>query len=386
MKKIAFVATGYIVKYDGISVYTENLLINFLSNIQKDNLDFEVDIYVGHTALELLKQRVLQENFDVNINFISVKDDNFAKKILTLNYMLIKNGSYNLIFMTNFMPTVFLTSKTLKVIHDFSVNNFSELYSKSYLKYHNMLLKYAKLFDNGIGYISQTTKADLKKYHDIDESNKKLLHVQNGIPFKVKNYERPSDESAKEKYLSKDLEFLVVGRINKHKGFDRILKFFEYFDNSQKQDNFNQITLNIVGKQTSETTQIFKDLKLKNINLKFHGFLNDEQLNSLYSKAHFCLFLSRNEGYGIPLVEAMWFKSIPIISNIPIFNEIMGEEYPKFDDKSGYEEAIGNFVLNIFEDNNFREKQKNHLEQIVNNEIEGYNKASKNLINFIKGM
>ena len=42
-KKIAFVATSYIKNYDGISVYTENLLLEFL--IQIKNEDILVDIY-----------------------------------------------------------------------------------------------------------------------------------------------------------------------------------------------------------------------------------------------------------------------------------------------------------------------------------------------------
>ncbi|MDX9961236.1 MAG: hypothetical protein RBS32_07180, partial [Aliarcobacter sp.] len=258
MKKIAFVATAYIKNYDGISVYTENLLLEFLKQIQDQ--DISVDIYTGSSVIELLKNRISKENLlNEKISIKSVNDSKFISKILDLNFQLIKNAKYDLIFMSNFMPTVFLASKTLKVIHDFSVNNFSELYSKGYLKYHNMLLSYAKYFDHAIGYISNTTLADLNKFHKINPSNKKLLHLQNGIPFKVKNYERPSDEQSLEKYKKRDLSFLVVGRINKHKGFDRILEFCEYFDKTENINSFDSVTLNIVGKQTDETTQFFKD-------------------------------------------------------------------------------------------------------------------------------
>ena len=383
MKKIAFVATAYIKNYDGISVYTENLLLEFLKQIQDQ--DISVDIYKGSTVIELLKNRISKENLlNEKISIKSVNDSKFISKILDLNFQLIKNAKYDLIFMSNFMPTVFLASKTLKVIHDFSVNNFSELYSKGYLKYHNMLLSYAKYFDHAIGYISNTTLADLNKFHKINPSNKKLLHLQNGIPFKVKNYERPSDEQSLEKYKKRDLSFLVVGRINKHKGFDRILEFCEYFDKTENINSFDSVTLNIVGKQTDETTQIFKDLNLQNIKLVFHGFLSDEDLNPLYIKSHFCLFLSRNEGYGIPLVEAMWFKSIPIISNIPIFDEIMTNEYPKFDDKTNYTSSIVEFVNKIFDDITYLKKQKEFIETIVLNEQTGYEKAAKNLVKFIE--
>lgn len=383
MKKIAFVATAYIKNYDGISVYTENLLLEFLKQIQEK--DVSVDIYTGSSVIELLKNRISKENLlNEKISIKSVNDSKFISKILDLNFQLIKNAKYDLIFMSNFMPTVFLASKTLKVIHDFSVNNFSELYSKGYLKYHNMLLSYAKYFDHAIGYISNSTLADLNKFHKINPSNKKLLHLQNGIPFKVKNYERPSDEQSLEKYKKRDLSFLVVGRINKHKGFDRILEFCEYFDKTENINSFDSVTLNIVGKQTDETTQIFKDLNLQNIKLVFHGFLSDEELNPLYIKSHFCLFLSRNEGYGIPLVEAMWFKSIPIISNIPIFDEIMTNEYPKFDDKTNYTSSIVEFVNKIFDDVEYLKKQREFIETIVLNEQSGYEKAAKNLVKYIE--
>jgi len=386
MKKIAFVATGYIVKYDGISVYTENLLLEFLKEIEKSDIKYEVDIYTGKSALTLLSKRISSQRLlNTNINMIEVNDKSFFYKITDLNIKLIKNGTYDLIFMTNFMPTLFLKN-TMKVIHDFSVNNFPELYSKNYLKYHDTLLWYAKKFDKAIAYISKSTLKDLDKFHTINSKNKNLVYLPNGIPFKVKNFQRPEEENTQFKYENKNLEFLVVGRINKHKGFDRILEFCKYFDSAEDIKYFDSVILNIVGKQTAETTQLFKDMKLKNINLVFHGFLNDEELNNLYTKSHYCLFLSRNEGYGIPLVEAIWFKSIPIISNIPIFNEIMGDEYPKFNENTGYTEAISQFVLKNFKDIEYRSKQKTILENIVKKETCGYNNSAINLIKYIESI
>ncbi len=385
MKKIAFVATGYILKYDGISVYTENLLLEFLKIIN-DNKNIHIDIYIGKSVYQLLKERIFKENItNSNIRILEIKDNSFISKIIDLNFKLIKNGKYDLIFMSNFMPTLFLPSKTIKVIHDFSVNHFSELYSKNYLRYHNFLLWYAKYFDYAIGYISNTTLVDMQTFHKINPNNKKLLHLPNGIPFKVRNFDRPNADIVNEKYRNRDIELLVVGRINKHKGFDRILELCKYLDdNYSTLSDIKSITLNIVGKQTNETEDIFKNLNLKNIVLKFHGFLYDNELNSLYVKSHFSLFLSRNEGYGIPLVEAMWFNTIPIISDIPIFNEIMGIEYPKFNDKTGYTDKIADFIIKIFQDEKFKKMQQEKIEEIVKKESNGYKKAAHNLLDFIK--
>ena len=80
-KKIAFVATSYIKNYDGISVYTENLLLEFLKKIQ--NQDIIVDIYTGSSVLELLVGRISAENLlNKNINVKAVNDKKFLVKIL----------------------------------------------------------------------------------------------------------------------------------------------------------------------------------------------------------------------------------------------------------------------------------------------------------------
>jgi len=381
--KIAFVATGYIKKYDGVSVYTENLLKEFLA--LEGNNDREIDIYIGQSVKKLLEDRVIDigERKKSNIKFIEVKDSNFFVKMADLIRKLILNGRYKLIFTTNFMPLFLLPSPVVKVIHDLSPEISPDLYSKTFRLYHAFLLKSGKYFDRAIGYISKATKDDLEKFYNINEQNKKLLYLPNGIPFKVKNYQRP-DDSIYEKYDSDEISFLVVGRINKAKGFDRILTYCKYLDNFLKnEDSLKGAVLNIAGKQTDETKEIFKNADFSNIKVIFHGYMDDESLNSLYINSQFCFFLSRNEGYGLPLVEALWFKSIPILSDIPIFNEIMTKDYPKFSEKTGYKEAVNNFLLKILKDKVYLKFIVDKLEDIVKNEIDGYKKSAQNLSKFI---
>jgi len=382
--KIAFVATGYIKKYDGVSVYTENLLKEFLSLEQNSNR--EIDIYIGKSVKELLQERVIDADHrkKSNIRFIEVNDSNFFMKMGDLIRKLILNGRYKLIFTTNFMPLFLLPSPVVKVIHDLSPEISPDLYSKTFRLYHAFLIKSGKYFDRAIGYISKATKDDLEKFYKINEQNKKLIYLPNGIPFKVKNYQRP-DESIYEKYDLNEISFLVVGRINKAKGFDRILTYCQYLDEFLENDeSFKGAVLNIAGKQTDETKEIFKNADFSNIKVVFHGYMDDESLNKLYRDSQFCFFLSRNEGYGLPLVEALWFKSIPILSDIEIFNEIMTQEYPKFSEKTGYKEAVNNFLQKILKDKVYLKFIVDKLEDIVENEINGYKKSVQNLSKFIE--
>ncbi len=385
MKRLAIVATSYIIKYDGISVYSENLIRELLNSKPVLEKNIYLDIYIGKSVIELLKSRVLTNGkIPENVRFIAVEDKNIFIKMFTLVKLLRQNAKYNLVLMCNLMPAFFVNSKTIKVIHDFSVNHNPELFSKGLYLYIYLLFQYAKYFDYGIGYISKATLSDLKYYYNIDESKKPLLYLPNGIPFKVKQYKRPSLDQFEDKFNKKSLDLLVVGRINRHKGFDRILAFLKYYDKQLFEKSiFETVTLNISGKQTKETQELLEGLNLQNIKLKFHGFVNDQELNQLYTNAHFCFFLSRNEGYGLPLVEAMWFRAVPILSDIPIFNEIMGNKYKKFNDKSGYTKEIGDFIENIFLSKALRTEYMQEIDKIIQRESEGYNVAASNLINFL---
>ncbi|NUP73841.1 MAG: glycosyltransferase family 4 protein [Sinomonas sp.] len=57
----------------------------------------------------------------------------------------------------------------------------------------------------------------------------------------------------------------------------------------------------------------------------FHGGVSEEEYESLLREATALVSLSRSEGYGLPLVEAMSLGTPVIASDIPIFREVGGE-------------------------------------------------------------
>ncbi len=383
MKKLAFVATGYIKKYDGISVYIENLLRALTQNQKVQDGSISVDIFVGVSVATLLKERIFIDKLMIQtIRIIPISEKNVLIKIVDLQRKLLFTQRYDLVFMANIMPIFFTRGKSIKVIHDLTIKQTPELFSKFTHMYIDFLIKNMIKFDDRIGYISESTKQDIKRFYDIDKEE--FLYVPNGIPFKVQDYPRVVATTIIEKYQGNNLEFIVVGRINKSKGFDRILIFLKYFESIlDKEQNFSKVILHIVGKQTNQTKKIFEDIRFNNIELIFHGFVDDKKLNILYQKSHFSFFLSRNEGYGLPLVEAMWLGAIPILSDIPIFKEILGENYPKFNDKTGYEESVNKFLLKIYKDKEFLKLTIDRLELIVEKERNGYKNAAQNLVMFI---
>lgn len=383
-KRVAFIAVSYIEKSDGISVYTENLLYALLQHERFENSIAQLDIYLTKNVFSLLKERLeVVKILDSKIKFITVSNKNFLFKMGDLYRKLLFNKSYDFVFAPNFMPLHFFNN-TVKVIHDLSPEITPSLYSPLFRRYHAYLLKSGSVFDKAIAYISDSTKRDLERFYHIDETNTTLLYLPNGIPFKVQRQDRPS-EDVLVKYEENDYSFLVVGRINKAKGFDRILSFCHYFDNYlYEQSGSSNAVLHVAGKQTKETKEIFRDANFKFLKVVFHGFVDDHKLNDLYCKTQFCFFLSRNEGYGLPLVEAMWFRCIPILSDIPIFREIMGDGYPMFNDKSGFTESVNKFLHEVLKNKENLKYVLDTLNTSVTKEQFGYQVSAENLIHFIE--
>lgn len=385
--KLAFIATSYIKKYDGVSVYTENLLQEIINLVNKKRKYLRIDVYVKKESLNLLKSRIsIPENLDkgiLNLNFIPVQGNNIIIRTFNLTKLLYKNGKYNLVYMANPMPVIFTPGPKIKTIHDFSFKIVPEYYSIVSKLYSDFLRKITIKFDDAIGYISESSKKDFEKFYNISEKDKRFIYLPNGIPFKIQKIERPSVLDIEKKFSDKNLKIVVVGRINRHKGFDRILEFVKYVDKNFNQNTFKSIQINIVGKKTKETESLIKDYKPQNIQLNFLGFLPDEELNQMYLNSHFCFFLSRNEGYGLPLIESLWMRTIPILSDIPIFREIMGKDYRFFSDETGYDKAIYEFIEEVFKDKEYRKKILNKIDKIIEKEKEGYKLAAKNLLDFM---
>ena len=60
-------------------------------------------------------------------------------------------------------------------------------------------------------------------------------------------------------------------------------------------------------------------------NIFFKGRLSPDELRILYCESQFYLQLSNSEGFGVALCEAMLCKCIPIVSNVNVLPEIIGD-------------------------------------------------------------
>ena len=282
--RLAFIAISYTDKYDGISVYIENLLSEILSR----HSNIKIDIFCASQVIELLKSRVnFDETMHIHIHFIPIYDKSMLWKIFDTTKKLFLNRSYDLIFLPNPIPLPFTFGKTLHVIHDLSYKVVPDYHSSKTIIYANLLLRMSFLRDKTVGYISNTTRNDLNRFFHINKKKKELIYLPNGLPFKVTKFKRPNNFDRDDKFSSDILILLVVGRINKHKGFDRILEFCNYYEKDAQNFLFKKAVLHVVGKQTDETKALIRNSNFHHIEIIFHGFTDDQTLNKIYMQAQF---------------------------------------------------------------------------------------------------
>ena len=143
--------------------------------------------------------------------------------------------------------------------------------------------------------------------------------------------------------------YLYVGAVDAHKNFESVIFSF------QKASLQATIQLIVVGKE-NYLTKTFSDAieKLDIRGIVFTGFVPREVLTTLYANAVATLFLSRQEGFGFPVLEAMANGCPVISSNTTSLPEVVGDAGLLFapDDTDGVSQAM----LRLLRDQRFRDE------------------------------
>jgi glycosyltransferase involved in cell wall biosynthesis len=134
---------------------------------------------------------------------------------------------------------------------------------------------------------------------------------------------------------------LMVGTIEPRKNYPLALDVFELL--WSKGFPLNLVIVGKPGWLVDSLLIRLREHKQLNKRLFFFDHCSDEDVARLYSNAAVLLFISKDEGFGLPLVEAAKY-GIPIIcSDIPIFREIAAEHatYVAIEDPEQLAREIG---------------------------------------------
>lgn len=128
-----------------------------------------------------------------------------------------------------------------------------------------------------------------------------------------------------EEFLKMKKTFLIVGNVDIRKNqLLAVQAFREIFSSEEKPD----IQLLILGRKAykhQEVSDFLLETSYLEGRVRWIYDATDGELQWSYQNATALLFLSQDEGFGLPLVEAAYHRLPILCSDIPIFHEVAGD-------------------------------------------------------------
>ena len=263
--------------------------------------------------------------------------------------------------------------KTVVTIHDLIFMRYPNLYSFFDRKIHYYKFKYAANNADLVIAISEQTKKDIVTYLKINPEKIKVIYQGCAPIFKE---EIPTEfiELTRKKYQLPSHFILNVGTIEKRKNVLSVIKAIKEIDTQ----------LVVIGKKTVYFKEVNNYIVENNIQNKVIFLENVElkELASIYRMASVFIYPSIFEGFGIPIIEALYSKTPVITSKGGCFSEAGGENSVYINAlnskkiKGEIEELLANSVKSkVMKQKGLKFVQRFNDDIIAKNWVETYNEV-----------
>lgn len=207
--------------------------------------------------------------------------------------------------------------KKVVTIHDLIFMRFPKYYSWFDRKIHFWKFKKASQSADIIIAISEQTKEDIVKYLKVPENKIRVVYQGCHYAFK-ENYSDEFLNQIKEKFQLPERFILNVGTIEERKNLLNIVKAI----------SGTPIPLVVVGKKTKYFNKIKKFIHKNKMENQIHFLENVSifELAGIYKLADIFVYPSFFEGFGIPIIEALFSGTSVITSNVSCLPEAGGKD------------------------------------------------------------
>tara|TARA_B100001063_G_scaffold8264_1_gene6397 strand:+ start:537 stop:1634 length:1098 start_codon:yes stop_codon:yes gene_type:complete len=355
LKKITVLVDLYYLKaaVAGIGSYIRELEASIKNHGSDDiNYVFSHDIskLIGNSIFLNSNNRIIRWVFQ--IRYLIYKQIQLPLKILFSNADYVICPDY-------IAPYCTFNAKRITVVHDSLFWDYKKNYSVLWRKYFITLINLGLNKGTQIITTSNYSKKNLIKILGNHRSINFVYQSFNFYKTSSSNYKTP------ENYL------LHIGSFEKRKDLITLVKAFKLVDDPN-------LKLVLAGAQIiNGNYEVLDEIKTFIFQNKLEGkvilagYVSREEASILYKNARIYVFPSIDEGFGIPILEALSF-SVPVIcSDIDVFREI-GDDYVEYF-KAGDSISLSKKIVSVLKSINL--KQKNNMNYL--------NKFSRK--NFIKG-
>ncbi len=338
--------------YSGIATYSERML-TYLNEIDKKN-EYFVFVHSNYS-----KQIFLNKNFEI------IKIPKKPLSFWTLFSAWKTINDLKLDIFHSFFPIcpIFYRGKIIITLHDlqpfidpFFSSMRNVLLESAYNLFYRWIYPLSIKKSKWVISVSHSTKDILSTI--IKDSVNKTIVVHSGID---ENFSQlPGKyfiEKTKEKYKIPEEYFLYLGSTRPNKNIPNMLKAFSLLkENYHEYNNLKFILcLSNIDRFFTNCYDIIKRLNIKiNKDLIIYKNITEDEKKVLYLNSRFFCFVTKYEGFGIPLLEAQTLK-IPVISCKSGSLEEISGGFALFVDPDD-SEKIAKGMADIMQNNDLRKK------------------------------
>jgi glycosyltransferase involved in cell wall biosynthesis len=227
-------------------------------------------------------------------------------------------------------------------IHDLIFIRYPELYKPADRKIYLLKFRYACKVADRIIAVSDQTKKDIVTFLCIPPEKIEVLSQ----PVNTAFYEKQNNQEMLKKYNIPQKYILTVGTIEPRKNQISLVKGIY--------ESGLGITLVLVGNTTLYYNELKSYIDSKSLNDKiiFLQNLPVNELAVLYQNATLSAYISKFEGFGLPVIEAMASGCPVVVSTGSGLDETAGDAALFCDPEEP--EDIGNKISGILDDDNLR--------------------------------
>jgi glycosyltransferase involved in cell wall biosynthesis len=318
--KIGYDAKRAFQNFTGLGNYSRDLIKNIIGNFDENEYWLYAPKILSHPvtkSLEGLKNvHFISPQSSIDRTFKSLWRSVNLEKELKKDDIEIFHGLSNEIPIRKNSSNV----KYVVTIHDLIFKRFPRNYKAIDRRIYNTKFKYACKKADKIIAISQQTKQDIIDFYGIQPSKIEVIYQTCHDNFK-KSYTEEIKQHIREKFELPEKYILNVGTIETRKNLNAIIQALPLMK--------NDIPLVVVGRSTRYMNflkvQMMK-LKIEPNKILFLKNVSIEELPSIYQMASVFVYPSFFEGFGIPIIEALYSGTPVITSNGSCFPEAGGPD------------------------------------------------------------
>ena len=210
---------------------------------------------------------------------------------------------------------------TLSIIHDINFAHSNDNLRPSHQKFMaHFFPKYARLATR-VATVSEYSRRDIAATYGI--ASEKIDVVYDGAASSYRPHSKEEQSATRQRFTQGQPYLLFVSTILKRKNLANLLLAFDRIkDNGQE-----NLKLVVVGNRVwwaEELSSAYNSMRHRD-DVIMPGHLEPDDLASLMSAAQALVYPSFFEGFGIPILEAMYAETAVICSNTTSMPEVGGD-------------------------------------------------------------